>query len=192
MKKTIFLLAFIGFFSCKKAEDKTSDTATKSTEVAKVTEVKNDIERIEPPYWWTGFKNTKLQLLVNHPSIAKATPSISDTNINIEKVQQGESPNYLFIDIDIANANTGQFNIEFKLENGKTLTQTYELKARTKAATDYVGFNSSDVLYLITPDRFANGNTSNDIPVKKTGLNEAGQKVSFLKEASINRKDTVY
>ncbi len=189
MKKTIFLLAFIGFFSCKKAEDKTSDTATKSTEVAKVTEVKNDIERIEPPYWWTGFKNTKLQLLVNHPSIAKATPSISDTNINIEKVQQGESPNYLFIDIDIANANTGQFNIEFKLENGKTLTQTYELKARTKAATDYVGFNSSDVLYLITPDRFANGNTSNDIPVKKTGLNEAGQKVSFLKEASINRKD---
>ncbi|EDP96603.1 glycoside hydrolase family 13 protein [Kordia algicida OT-1] len=187
MKKIILVTLLAFCFSCQNKENKTITTAKKSS--TEVTEIKNDIERIEPPYWWTGFKNNKLQLLVKHPNISKATPSITNANIQIEKIQQGESPNYLFIDLNIANAQAGKFNIEFKQKDGKTLTQTYELKKRTKQATDYVGFDSSDVLYLITPDRFANGDQTNDIPFKKTGINEAGQKVSLLKEATINRKD---
>ncbi|MEM6685656.1 MAG: glycoside hydrolase family 13 protein [Bacteroidota bacterium] len=186
MKKTIVLLALISCFACQNSKDE-SKTANTSSE--KSIEVKNDIERVEPPYWWTGFKNTKLQLLVKHTNIAEATPNISNANIKIEKVQPGESPNYLFIDMDIANAQAGNFNIEFTLKDNTTLIQTYELKERTKAADNYIGFDSSDVLYLITPDRFANGDTSNDIPLQKTGTNEIGEKVSFLKEASINRKD---
>ncbi|AXG68617.1 neopullulanase [Kordia sp. SMS9] len=188
MKKIILVTLLVFCFSCNTKEEKTNIDTTEVSS-SKVTEVKNDLERVEPPYWWTGFKNTKLQLLVNHPSISKATPNIANANIKLEKVEKGESPNYLFIDLDIANANAGQFNIEFKLENGETLTQTYELKKRAKAANDYVGFDSSDVLYLITPDRFANGNANNDIPIKKTGTDEVGKKVSFLKEATINRKD---
>ncbi|WP_046757846.1 glycoside hydrolase family 13 protein [Kordia jejudonensis] len=186
MKKAIVFILLICFFSCKKTEDPTSDAAQKTTEV---TETKNDIERVEPPYWWTGFKNTKLQLLVKHPNIANATPTIADKSINIEKVQKGESPNYLFIDLNIGKATPGKFNIEFKLQNDKTLTQTYELKTREKVAKDYIGFDSSDVLYLITPDRFANGDTSNDIPLKKSGVTEIGEKVTLLREATINRKD---
>ncbi|MFK7748542.1 MAG: glycoside hydrolase family 13 protein [Kordia sp.] len=174
MKKIIALIAFISCFSCKKIEGTTSDTVQKTP---KVTEIKNDIERIEPPYWWTGFKNTKLQLLVKHPNIAEATPAISNNNINIEKVQKGESPNYLFIDLDISkNTKPGKFNIEFKFENDKKLIQTYHLKERTKAAKDYIGFDSSDVLYLITPDRFANAKPENDT-------------FQNLNETTINRKD---
>lgn len=184
MKKLLFLLTLSLVFSCKPSEEK-----NKVTSSAIVTEVKNDIERVEPPYWWTGFQNTQLQLLVKHPNIANATPSIANSNINIEKIKKGDSPNYLFIDLDISKAEAGKFNIEFTLEDNSTLTQTYELKARTKAAEKYVGFNSSDVLYLITPDRFANGNANNDIAIQKTGTNEIGEKVSFLKEATINRQD---
>jgi glycosidase/uncharacterized protein YegP (UPF0339 family) len=188
MKKTIFFIALICYLSCQSNKEHSKTTTSTSSE--KITEVKNDIERVEPPYWWTGFKNTKFQLLINHPNIANATPSIANANISIDKVHKGDnSSNYLFLDLDIANASAGQFNIEFKLENNETLTQTYELKTREKDAEKYVGFNSTDVLYLITPDRFANGNPANDIPLKKTGTNEVGEKVSFLKEATINRKD---
>lgn len=187
MKKIILLTVLICCFSCKQTVDKSSDTTSKTTEI---TEIKNEIERIEPPYWWIGFKNIKLQLLIKHPEISKATPKISFTGVSIEKVHTTESPNYLFIDLNITeNAKVGKFNIEFKLENNTTLTQTYELKTRTKSAKDYIGFDSSDVLYLITPDRFANGDTTNDIPRKRSGITESGKKITMLKEASINRKD---
>jgi glycosidase len=83
----------------------------------------------------------------------------------------------LFIDLNISeSAKAGQFNITFKFENGEDLVQTYELKKREKSAEDYVGFDSSDVIYLITPDRFANANPSNDID-------------TTLLEKTINRKN---
>lgn len=173
MKKIILLIAFMCCFACKQTTDTSSDTTPK---ISEITEIKNDIERIEPPHWWTGFKNTKLQLLVKHPNIASATPTIANATIKIEKVQKGESPNYLFIDLNIEKASAGRFNIEFKLENNEILTQTYELKERIKAAEDYIGFDSSDALYLITPDRFANANPENDT-------------FKNMNETDINRKD---
>ncbi|MFD0990984.1 glycoside hydrolase family 13 protein [Mariniflexile jejuense] len=122
------------------------------------------IERIEPLNWWVGFKNTQLQLLVKHPNISEALPSISYEGITIKKVHKADSPNYLFVDIDIdKKTKAGNFNIIFKFKNGKTIKQPYQLKERLKLAEDYVGFNSTDAIYLITPDRFANGNPSNDI-----------------------------
>ncbi|PIB32888.1 alpha-amlyase [Gaetbulibacter sp. 5U11] len=157
-------------FSCQKETEKTT-----TSEV--VTEVKNDIERIEPPHWWIGFNNTQVQLLVKHPNISEATPSINYAGVSIEKVHKADSPNYLFLDLNISeSAKAGPFNIHFKFNEEKELVQTYEIKDRLKEASDYQGFNSTDAIYLITPDRFANGDTSNDI-------NES------LKEKTINRKD---
>jgi len=122
------------------------------------------IVRVEPPNWWVGFKNTELQLLVNHPNIAMAIPIVSYEGVSIKKVHNADSPNYLFIDLDIAKtAKPGKFNLVFKFENGEEKFETYELKARIKPANDYIGFDSSDVIYLITPDRFSNGNPANDI-----------------------------
>ncbi|MBJ6368269.1 glycoside hydrolase family 13 protein [Snuella sedimenti] len=122
------------------------------------------IERVEPPNWWVGFKNNTLQLLVKHPNISEAAPYISYQGVAIKKIHSADSPNYLFIDLSIdKNTNPGQFNINFKLKDGKELIHTYELKPRRKSADEYVGFDSSDAIYLITPDRFANGDPSNDI-----------------------------
>ena len=122
------------------------------------------IARIEPPNWWSGFKNTELQLLVNHPNISSATPTILYPGVSITKINKADSPNYLFIDLNIEQTvKTGTFNIIFTFENGDKIIQPYQLKARPKSAADYIGFDSSDVIYLITPDRFSNGDPSNDI-----------------------------
>ncbi|WP_179004619.1 glycoside hydrolase family 13 protein [Winogradskyella forsetii] len=128
-----------------------------------VTEIKNDIQKIEPPNWWTGFKNQKLQLLVKHPNIGTAKPNINYSGVSIEKFHGADSPNYLFIDLKISEtAKAGKFNIRFQLEDDSELIQSYELKSRKIPAEDYVGFDSSDAIYLITPDRFANANPKND------------------------------
>ncbi|WP_298494979.1 glycoside hydrolase family 13 protein [uncultured Algibacter sp.] len=137
----------------------------------------HDISRIEPLNWWVGFKNQSLQLLVHHSNISKSTPEISYPGVFIDKVHHADSPNYLFIDLTILEtAKAGKFNIVFKQEGEKDLIHTYQLKSREKASEDYVGFNSSDAIYLITPDRFANGNPENDID-------------TTLNEKTINRKD---
>ncbi|CAH8283660.1 glycosidase [Mariniflexile fucanivorans] len=124
----------------------------------------SQVERIEPLNWWVNFKNTELQLLVKHPNISEAIPSISYNGVSIKKTHQADSPNYLFIDLDIdKTTRAGSFNIVFKFKNGKVIKQTYKLKERLKPSEEFIGFNSSDVIYLITPDRFSNGKNSNDI-----------------------------
>lgn len=137
----------------------------------------NEIERVEPPNWWIGFKNTELQLLIRHPNISETEPEISYQDVSIKKVHKADSPNYLFIDLSIAKtAKAGKFNIIFKQENKDDLIHTYELKSRDKLSEAYVGFDSSDAIYLITPDRFANANPENDI-------------VETLNEKTIDRTD---
>jgi glycosidase len=131
------------------------------------------INRIEPPNWFVGFKNENLQLLVHHPNISNAKPTISYQGVSIKKIHKAKSPNYLFIDIAVnKSTKPAKFNITFEFEKGKKITQEYELKARTKASADFIGFDSSDAIYLITPDRFANGNPSNDSikTMKETSL----------------------
>jgi len=123
----------------------------------------SQVDRVEPPNWWVGFKNTELQLLVKHDNIGSAQAEISYPGVTVKKVSSGESPNYLFIDLAISESTKpGTFDIVFNLKNGKKIKQPYQLKAREKSPETYVGFNSSDVIYLITPDRFANGNPKND------------------------------
>ena len=137
----------------------------------------SQIERVEPPNWWIGFEDSNLQLLVKEDNISALNPQISYEGVTIEKVTKGTSPNYLFIDLNISeNAKAGKFDIVFKDNNGNKKTHAYELKGRIKSSEEYKGFDSSDVIYLITPDRFANAKPENDI-------------ISGLKENIINRKD---
>ena len=117
------------------------------------------IERVEPPSWWTGFEHTELQLLVHGDGISAWSPSVDGDGIVVTRVEKGDSPNYLFIYLDIAAAPAGSFDIVFR--NGdERLRHTYELRERIPG---HVGsYDSSDVIYLLTPDRFANGDPGND------------------------------
>ena len=164
--KQILIVLFIINVSCKER------TSEENVVFETVTEIKNDIQRLEPPNWWIDFKNQNLQLLVKHPNIGSATPKISYHGVSLEKYHKADSPNYLFLDLDISEtAKAGKFNIRFKQEDGSELIQTYELKTREKSAEDYIGFDSSDAIYLITPDRFANANSKND---EEQGLLQQG------------------
>ncbi len=161
--KYIFFLFLIGITSCK--ENPETNNQLSATENSKAELVQqNDIDRIEPPHWWTGFKSDSLQLMVNHPNIGNFEPSIESGGVSIEKISKGNnSNNYLFINLVITeNMKAGKFNIFFEDSNGNKLISVYELKERQKTADKYVGFDSSDAIYLITPDRFANGNPDND------------------------------
>lgn len=124
----------------------------------------NSVLRVEPPNWWVGLKKTTLQLLVHYPNISKSNLEISYPGVSIESVHRADSPNYLFIDLNISkSAQAGTFNLIFKQKHANDLTYAYPLKNRIKPSDDYVGFNSTDAIYLITPDRFANGNPKNDV-----------------------------
>jgi len=122
------------------------------------------IERIEPAFWWTGMKNSQLQLLVHGNNISKNQVLINYPGVRLLKINKVSNPDYLFIDliIDSKLAKAGKFDIRFQ-QNGKTTaTYSYELKSRRNNSAQRQGFSSSDVIYLLMPDRFANGDPSND------------------------------
>ena len=168
--RNIFLaLSFFVIISCSNTENKKN--------VSEVSISNTSLERVEPTNWWIDFKDTSLQLLVKENNIASSTPSISYAGVSITKVHKAKSPNYLFIDVEIdKNTKPGKFDIIFTFEDGVKKTHTYELKARQKSADDYVGFNSADAIYLITPDRFANADETND-------------QIPNLKDQSLDRTD---
>jgi glycosidase len=176
MKKLVYLIPMlIACFSlsCKDQNSDKSDQAMTSNPLIEF----KDIERVEPLNWWVGLKDKSLQLLIKEENIGEATVEIFYSGITISKINKADSPNYLFLDLNIAeNTKAGKFNLVFKYEDGTEKKHTYELKEKTKPSKEFVGFNSSDAIFLITPDRFANGDESNDI-------------VEGLKETKINRSD---
>lgn len=122
--------------------------------------------KVEPAFWWSGMKNPELQLMVYGENISDYRPTVDYPGVNITSTVSLESPNYQLIYLDLTDAQPGTFNITFT-KGKKSFTYPYELKARQTDAASRKGFDSSDVLYLIMPDRFANGNPENDnIPMR--------------------------
>ena len=120
-----------------------------------------DITHMDPQFWWTGMKNPELQILVYGKNISGSKVFIDYPGVNVKEVSGVENPNYLFIYLEItASARPGTMNIEFTDGTEKTV-QPFELKDRNPKPGAQ-GFSTADVLYLITPDRFANGDPSND------------------------------
>ncbi|MDO9039602.1 MAG: glycoside hydrolase family 13 protein [Lutibacter sp.] len=135
------------------------------------------IDRIEPANWWAGMENNQLELLIYGKDIAQFTPSVDNKNIQISAVKKTGNNNYLFLNLDLSKAVSGKFNINFS-KKGKRIdfSVPYELKERNQDSKLKEGFNSSDVIYLITPDRFANGDVANDL-------------VKTMNEKTVDRKN---
>ena len=130
------------------------------------------IEKIEPPFWWAGMTHNQIELMVYGKNISDYKPSISDENVKLTEVKRTENKNYLFLNLDLSKANSGKFKIDFSKKGRRNnFSYEYELKERRADSKYRKGFDSSDVIYLITPDRFANADTTNDIVA---GLNEQG------------------
>ncbi len=131
------------------------------------------ITHVEPLNWWVGMKNQQLQVMVHGKGIAKYAPTLKYNGITLKKVHRTVNPNYLFLDLQIAAATKpGTVILTFEKTNQKPITFPYQLLQRRPNSSQREGFNASDVLYLITPDRFANGNPENDnIPGMPDTLN---------------------
>ena len=121
-----------------------------------------EIDHLEPPFWWVNMEEEKLQLLVHGKNISFLQPQIEYENVEIISVKRTENNNYLFIDLSIKNANAGSFDIQF-IRLGKVEAEyRYVLRERSLGSKDREGFDPGDVIYLITPDRYANGDPRND------------------------------
>ena len=118
--------------------------------------------RVEPPCWWTGMK-TPLQLMVHDEGIGACQVRFEGLKgVKVSAVHRGDSPNYLFIDVQIGrNACPGTGRLVFTRPDGQRFCAPYEIAQRPDDR-GRKSFSSEDVIYLIVPDRFANGDPSND------------------------------
>lgn len=123
----------------------------------------SEISRIEPPNWWIGMEHHQIELLVYGKNISHLTPKIDYRGVNLISHLSYENANYLFLTIEIAgNAIPGKVKIDFKDGSSSVISKDYDILARKGDRKNIQGFDGSDVMYLITPDRFANGDPSND------------------------------
>lgn len=135
-----------------------------------------EIKKVAPSFWWAGMKNPEVQILLYGEDLALSDVSVSGEGIYLKEVVRQDNPNYLLLYLDLSEAKGQTFQI--LLKNGKKKLQVpYELKSRMQRGEDVKGFTSEDVLYLIMPDRFANGNSNNDV-------------VDEMREKKVDRTDS--
>lgn len=136
------------------------------------TRVSGQVERIEPPHWWVGFERAELQLLLYGKNLQQYQVSLEHEGVELVKVHKAQSPNYLFLDLQISpQAQAGELRFELRPTKGRKRVLKYSLLPRALSKESYRGFDSSDAVYLITPDRFANANPQND---QVKGMREQG------------------
>jgi glycosidase len=137
------------------------------------------IDRIEPTDWYVGMKDPSLQLMVYGKDIRSADVKIDYPGVKIDSLVRLDSPNYLLVYLNLDGAQPGTMKLQFT-NNGKKKTVSYVLKQRAMAGADHKGFSNADVLYLLMPDRFANGNPKNDV-VKGMRDQNCGRKYPSLR-----------
>lgn len=122
-----------------------------------------EIKHLEPLSWWVGMQHPELQLMVHGENISALTPEINYAGVTMVGTEKTDNKNYLFINLRIADTTKpGKFTIAFK-QSDKLITKAdYRLEARAKNSAARKGFTTSDAIYLLMPDRFANGNPAND------------------------------
>ena len=129
------------------------------------------IHHVHPLFWWEGMHDTELQILIHADGVADFAPSIEEgRGVKLMRSVSPGSPNYRLLYLDVSEAKAGTFRITMTKKGAKSMVINYELKARGAGSAERKGFTAEDVIYLIMPDRFANGNPDNDV-VK--GLREA-------------------
>lgn len=122
--------------------------------------------RVAPQFWWSGMKNPRLQILLHEEGVGLMKPSIDAVGTELSEVVTFENPNYLLLYLDLADAPPQTMTITLVDRGGQTTKIPYELFSRDVERTKAQGFDSSDVLYLVMPDRFSNGDMGNDRPPK--------------------------
>ena len=124
------------------------------------------VDEIQPPHWWTGMKDSSLQLQIFGKDIRPAEVKIDYPGVKLDSVVRLDgTPDWQYLYLSVGpDAKPGKFKIEWK-EGKKKVSREYELRAR-KAQKGAKGFDASDVLYMVMPDRFSDGNPANNLDPK--------------------------
>ncbi len=121
------------------------------------------ITRIDPPFWWVGMRNPEVQLMIYGENIAGANVVIDCEEILIKRIIRGVSDRYLFIDLEMKpNLIPGFYKLKLSRDKKILGEYSFEFKARQAGSANRPRFDARDAIYLIMPDRFANGNPDND------------------------------
>ena len=119
------------------------------------------IDRMEPSQWWVGMHFTEVQIMLHGENIADYSVAFKGNSLSINRIIKTDNPNYLFVYVETRDAQAGTYQLNiWKGRNRQTLDFT--LYDRVKNSANRVGFSSADAVYLLMPDRFANGNPDND------------------------------
>lgn len=158
-----------------------------------------EVDKIEPPNWWEGMKWNKVQLMIYGKNLNNFSASFNSDKIKIEKVYSLNNTSYAFIDV-IIDGGLKPSTYKLTLKNSVSEVQiNYDIKSRSNSNEVHQGFNKTDVVYLIVPDRFVNGDLTNDQiegyndkfdpadPIARHGGDIAGMisKLDYLNELGI-------
>lgn len=121
-----------------------------------------NIDRVEPANWFAGMHNPKLQLMVYGKDIKYANVSASYAGTRVDSVVRLNSPDYLLVYLNLEGAQPGTIKLDFE-QGGKKKTVSYQIKPREMKGEERQGFTNADVLYMLMPDRFADGNAKNNV-----------------------------
>lgn len=118
--------------------------------------------KIEPISWWAGMHNPRLQLMLHGDKIGSLKVDIEGDDVTILETKRTDNPNYLFITLNLADAKAQTLALSLLDDQKVKYRVNYSLHERAKGSAMRQGFSNKDVIYLITPDRFVNGDLSND------------------------------
>ena len=119
------------------------------------------VDRIDPTDWYVGMKDPSLQLMVYGEGIGSADVTTDYAGVKVDSIVRLDSPNYLLVYLNLEGAQPGEMTLQFKNDK-QTKKVKYALKAREKRGEERVGFTNADVLYMLMPDRFADGDPKNN------------------------------
>ena len=119
------------------------------------------VDRIEPTNWYVGMKDPSVQLMVYGEGIRDAEVAIDYAGVTIDSLVRLDSPNYLLVYLNTRGAQPGTVEMTFKQGRSKKKVK-YQLLAREMSGDKRMGFTNADVLYMLMPDRFADGNPANN------------------------------
>lgn len=131
-----------------------------------------EIQHVEPLNWWVGMKRPELQVMVHGEKIADLEPALTYAGVRINGVVRTDNPNFLFVNLKIGkDAKPGELKLQFKRGKNVVVSHPYRLEARHAGSAQRRSFDSTDAIYLLMPDRFANGNRENDVAGMREGSN---------------------
>jgi len=144
-------LGIISFSSCVAQKNATTNSKKGTVSI---------LQHVEPANWWAGMNYAEVEVLLHGKDISKY--SVIVKGLDVIEIKKTENPNYLFVKVNTKNKPVGSYPIQ--LSDGKKILaeHVFELKARRENSAARIGCTPKDVIYLIMPDRFANGDPTND------------------------------